>query len=41
MRDVLARIRWPRTLRLELKGCNGDSNAWYEDATVTVCGTNT
>jgi hypothetical protein len=37
MRDVLARIRWPRTLRLELKGCNGDSNAWYEDATVTVC----
>jgi Putative metallopeptidase len=37
MRDVLARIRWPRTLRLELKGCNGDSNAWYEDATITVC----
>ena len=37
VRDVLARIRWPRALRLELKGCNGDSNAWYEDATVTVC----
>lgn len=37
VRDVLARIRWPQTLRLELKGCNGDSNAWYEDATVTLC----
>lgn len=37
VRDVLARVRWPRTLRLELKGCNGDSNAWYEEATVTLC----
>ena len=34
---LLAPIRWPRTLRLELKGCDGESNAWYEDGLVTVC----
>jgi hypothetical protein len=37
VRDLLARIRWPRTLRLVLKGCDGDANAWYEEAEVTVC----
>jgi hypothetical protein len=30
-------VRWPRTLRLELKGCDGEANAWYGDAAVTVC----
>jgi len=34
---LLAPIRWPRTLRLEVKGCDGDSSAWYEDGAVTVC----
>jgi hypothetical protein len=34
---LLAPIRWPRSLRLELKGCEGESNAWYEDAVVTIC----
>jgi hypothetical protein len=37
VRDLLAAIRWPRTLRLVLKGCDGDVNAWYEEAEVTVC----
>jgi Putative metallopeptidase len=37
VRELLVPIRWPRTLRLELRGCDGESNAWYEDATVTVC----
>jgi hypothetical protein len=37
VRELLVGIRWPRTLRLELKGCDGDSNAWYEDASITVC----
>jgi hypothetical protein len=37
VQTLLAPIRWPRTLRLELKGCDGESNAWYEDGVVTVC----
>jgi hypothetical protein len=37
VRDLLVHVRWPRTLRLELKGCEGESNAWYENDTVTVC----
>jgi hypothetical protein len=37
VREVLLPVRWPRTLRLELRGCAGESNAWYEDAVVTVC----
>jgi Putative metallopeptidase len=35
--ELLAPIHWPRQLRLELKGCDGESNAWYADAVVTVC----
>jgi hypothetical protein len=37
LRDLLAPVRWPQTLRMELKGCDGVSNAWYHDATITVC----
>jgi hypothetical protein len=37
VRDLLAVVRWPRPLRLELKGCEGISNAWYEDGIITVC----
>jgi hypothetical protein len=37
VRERLLPVRWPRTLRLELRGCDGDSNAFYEDAVVTVC----
>jgi hypothetical protein len=37
VRELLTPVRWPRPLRLELKGCDGESNAWYADAVVTVC----
>lgn len=37
VRDLLTPVRWPRPLRLELRGCDGESNAWYQDAVVTVC----
>jgi Putative metallopeptidase len=37
IREILLPIRWPRQLRLELKGCDGEVNAWYEESTVTVC----
>jgi hypothetical protein len=30
-------LRLPRTLQLKLAGCDGDSNAWYDDDTITVC----
>jgi len=37
VRELLVPVRWPRTLQLVLKGCDGESNAFYEDAVVTVC----
>ena len=37
VQTLLVPIRWPRTLRLEVKGCDGESNAWYEQGIVTVC----
>ena len=36
-KQFLSSLRLPRILRLNLTGCDGDSNAWYEDDTVTVC----
>ena len=33
----LTPVRWPQPLRLELRGCDGESNALYQDAVVTVC----
>ena len=30
-------MRLPRTLRLKVEGCDGESNAWYEDDAITVC----
>jgi hypothetical protein len=36
-RDRLAVVRWPRTLRLKFDGCNGEPNAFYEDAVITLC----
>ena len=37
VQELLAPIRWPRPLQLVLKGCDGESNAYYENAVVTVC----
>jgi hypothetical protein len=30
-------LRLPRALRLKFEGCDGTSNAWYEDDAITVC----
>jgi hypothetical protein len=37
LQELLGRFRLPRPLALKLQGCDGDSNAWYDDDTVTVC----
>lgn len=37
VRNMLASIRWPRAIRLVLRGCDGKSRASYEDAVITVC----
>jgi len=37
VRELLLPIQWPRTLRLELRDCNGELGAWYEAAVVWVC----
>jgi hypothetical protein len=38
-KEYLSPLRLPRTLLLKTAGCDGESNAWYEesDHTVTVC----
>ena len=38
-RNILSPLRLPRTLLLKTEGCDGESNAWYEesDYSVTVC----
>jgi hypothetical protein len=37
MRDRLISFRWPRTLRFEVRGCDGDSDAFYDDGEIVVC----
>jgi len=37
MRERLSAVRWPRTLRLEVKSCGGDPNASYDNAEIVVC----
>jgi hypothetical protein len=37
VRELLVPVRWPRTLQMVLTGCDGESNAWYENEAVTVC----
>jgi hypothetical protein len=37
VRQLLLPVRWPRPLRLELRDCNGEANAGYENAVITVC----
>ena len=36
-KEFLSPLRLPRVLRLKLEGCNGVSNAWYENDAITVC----
>jgi hypothetical protein len=37
MQEILSPFRLPKTLTLKIEGCDGVSNAWYEEAVVTVC----
>jgi hypothetical protein len=36
-KEFLSPLRLPRVLLLKVAGCDGVSNAWYEDDAVTVC----
>ena len=36
-KGLLSPLRLPRALLLKVEGCDGVSNAWYGDDTVTVC----
>jgi hypothetical protein len=37
LRVILAPLRLPRRLLFKLEGCDGESNAWYDNNVVTVC----
>ena len=37
MQRLLSPLRLPRPLLLKTVGCDGESNAWYEEGVVTVC----
>ena len=37
IRDLLAPLRLPKRLLLKARGCDGEVNAWYDDAVITVC----
>ncbi|MGA7786617.1 MAG: DUF4344 domain-containing metallopeptidase [Xanthobacteraceae bacterium] len=37
LQELLSPIRLPQPLVLKVSGCEGESNAWYEDGVVTVC----
>jgi Putative metallopeptidase len=36
-KGFLSPLRLPRTLVLKVQGCDGVSNAWYDDDSITVC----
>jgi len=36
-KELLSPMRLPRTLVLKTEGCDGVSNAWYENDAITVC----
>ncbi len=37
LRDLLAPLRLPHRLLLQTRGCDGESNAWSNEESVTVC----
>ncbi len=37
LQGMLEPLRLPRRLLLKTQSCNGDDNAWYDNAVVTVC----
>jgi hypothetical protein len=37
IQKLLSPLRLPRPLLVKVTGCDGESNAWYEDDAITVC----
>jgi hypothetical protein len=37
IQELLSPLRLPRPLLLKVTGCDGESNAWYEEDAITVC----
>src|SRR5262249_19829783 len=37
LREFLSPFRLPRALLVKTEGCDGESNAWYEDGAITIC----
>jgi hypothetical protein len=37
VRQILSPLRLPRILHVKVEGCDGVSNAWYDEGAVTVC----
>src|ERR1044072_5891204 len=35
--EFLSPFRLPRTLLIKTEGCDGESNAWYEEGAITIC----
>jgi len=37
LQKFLSPVRLPKTLRISLAGCDGEADAFYEDAAITIC----
>ena len=37
IQELLSPLRLPRPLLIKVTGCDGESNAWYEEDAITVC----
>jgi hypothetical protein len=37
IQELLSPLRLPRPLLVKVTGCDGESNAWYDEDTITVC----
>ena len=37
LQTLLSPVRLPKTLRISLEGCDGEADAFYEDAAITIC----
>jgi hypothetical protein len=37
LQKFLSPVRLPETLRINLEECDGEADAWYEDAEITIC----
>jgi hypothetical protein len=37
LQKLLSPVRLPQTLRISLAGCDGEADAFYEDAEITIC----